>query len=56
VLDDTDCDDANELANPDEDELCSNDFDDDCASVTADGTDPDRDGFLNLDCPDGGCK
>ena len=44
VLDDTDCDDANELANPDEDELCTNDFDDDCDGVTADGTDPDVDG------------
>jgi hypothetical protein len=53
VLDNTDCDDGNELANPDENELCSNDFDDDCDGITADGTDPDGDGFLHEGCPDG---
>ena len=53
VLNDTDCDDDNELANPNEDELCTNDFDDDCDGHIADGTDPDGDGFLNEECPDG---
>ena len=53
VLDNTDCDDDNELANPDEYELCTNDFDDDCDGLTADGSDPDGDGHLNLECPDG---
>ncbi len=53
VLNDTDCDDGNALANPGETELCDNTFDDDCDGNVADGTDPDGDGYLHIDCPGG---
>ncbi len=53
VLDGTDCDDDNALANPSALEQCDNAVDDDCDGVIGDDSDLDGDGYVSVECPAG---